>query len=183
MFCFSLWVGFDALNNSGPRSILFSEGKNVVCLRSTHSHCCRVQALSPVWLFVIPWAAACQVSLSFTVSQNLFRLMSIESVMLSNHFILCRPLLLLPSIFSSIRVFYSESAFHIRWPKYWSFSFSISPSSEHSGLIFFRTDWFDLLSVQGTPETLLQYHSLKASILQHSAFFMVVILDKPKCNF
>ena len=127
MFCFSLWVGFDALNNSGPRSILFSEGKNVVCLRSTHSHCCRVQALSPVWLFVIPWAAACQVSLSFTVSQNLFRLMSIESVMLSNHFILCRPLLLLPSIFSSIRVFYSESAFHIRWPKYWNFSFSISP--------------------------------------------------------
>ena len=125
MFCFSLWVGFDALNNSGPRSILFSEGKNVVCLRSTHSHCCRVQALSPVWLFVIPWAAACQVSLSFTVSQNLFRLMSIESVMLSNHFILCRPLLLLPSIFSSIRVFYSESAFHIRWPKYWRFSFNI----------------------------------------------------------
>ena len=128
MFCFSLWVGFDALNNSGPRSILFSEGKNVVCLRSTHSHCCRVQALSPVWLFVIPWAAACQVSLSFTVSQNLFRLMSIESVMLSNHFILCRPLLLLPSIFSSIRVFSNVSPLHIRWPKNRSFSFSISPS-------------------------------------------------------
>ena len=123
MFCFSLWVGFDALNNSGPRSILFSEGRNVVCL-SLHSHCCHVQSLSPVWLFVIPWAAACQVSLSFTVSQNLFTLMSIESVMLSSHFILCRPLLLLPSVFPSIRVFYSESAFHIRLPKYWSFSIS-----------------------------------------------------------
>ena len=159
MFCFSLWVGFDALNNSGPRSILFSEGKNVVCLRSTHSHCCRVQALSPVWLFVIPWAAACQVSLSFTVSQNLFRLMSIESVMLSNHFILCRPLLLLPSIFSSIRVFSNQSFLCIRWPRYWSFSFSISPSNECSGLISFTMGWLDLLAVQGTVKSLLQHHS------------------------
>ena len=99
--------------------------------------------------------------------------MSIESVMPSNHLILCRPLLLLPSIFPSIRIFFSESALHIRWPKYWSFSFNISPSKEYSGLISFRIDWFDLLPVQGTLRSLLQHHSSKASILQHSAFFMV----------
>ena len=115
----------------------------------------------------------CQASLSFTISQSLLKLMSMESVMPSNHLILCCPLLLLPLIFPSIRVFSRELALHIRWPKYWSFSFSIIPSNEHSGLISFRMDWFDLLAVQGTLKSLLQHHSLKASIFQHSAFFMV----------
>ena len=109
-----------------------------------------VQSLSHVQLFATPWTAACQPSLPFIVSQSLLKLMSIELVMLSNHLILCRPLLLLPSIFPSIRVFSNESALCIRWPKYWSFSFSSSPSNEYSGLISFRIDWFDLLEVQGT---------------------------------
>ena len=118
------------------------------------------------------WTEACQASLSFTNSQkNLLKLMSIESVMPYNHLILCHPLLLLSSIFPSIRVFSNESVLHIRWPKYWSFS--ISPSNEHSGLIPFRTDWFDLLEVQGTLKSLLQHHSSKASIIWHSALFMV----------
>ena len=116
-----------------------------------------VQSLSRVWLFVTPWTAACQVSLSFTISLSFLQLMSIESVMPSNHLILCDPLLLSPSIFPSIRAFSSESALHIRWPEYWSFSFSISPSKEHSGLISFRIDWFDLLAVQGTLKRLLQH--------------------------
>ena len=103
-----------------------------------------VQSLSHVWLFVTPWTAACQASMSFTISQSLLKLMSIESVMASNHLIFCRPILLLPSIFPSVRVFFSESPLCIRWPKYWSFSFSISPSSEYSGLISFRMDWLDL---------------------------------------
>ena len=120
-----------------------------------------------------PWTAAHQASLSFTNSGSLLRLMSIESVMPSSHLILCRPLLFLPSIFPSIGVFSNESVVCIRWPKYWSFSFSISPSNEYSGLISFRMDWFDLLAVQGTLKSLLQHHSLKAPILQHSAFFMV----------
>ena len=120
-----------------------------------------------------PWTAACQASLSTTNSRSLLKLMSIDSVIPSNHPILHHPLLLLPSIFPSIRVFSSESARHIRWPKYWSFSFSISPSNEYSGLISFRIAWFDLLAVQGTFKSLLQYHSSKASILQCSAFFMV----------
>ena len=120
-----------------------------------------------------PWTAAHQASLSFTISWSLLRFMSIESVMPSNHRILCHPLLLLPSIFPSIRVFSNDSALLIRWPKYWSFSFSISPSNEYSGLISFRIDWFDLLAVQGTLKSLLQHHILKASILQHSAFFTV----------
>ena len=111
-------------------------------------------------------------SLSITNSRSSLKLMSIESVMPSNHLILCRPLLLLPSIFPSIRVFPSESVLHIRWPKYWSFSFSISPSNEYSGLITFRMDWLDLLAVQGTRKSLLQHHSSKASILQCSAFFI-----------
>ena len=111
-------------------------------------------------------------SLFFTISQSLLKLMSIESVMPSNHLVLCRPLLL-PSIFPSIRVFSNESALRISWPKHWSFSFSISPCIEHLGLISFRMDWLDLLAVQGTLKSLLQYHSFKASILQHSAFFMV----------
>ena len=120
-----------------------------------------------------PWTAAGQASLSITNSWSLLKLMSIESVMPSNHLILCPPLLLLPSIFSSIRVFSNESLLHIRWPNYWSFSFSISPSNEYSGLISFRMDWLDLLAVQGTLKSLLQHHSSKASILQHSAFFIV----------
>ena len=127
------------------------------------------------------WTAASQASLSFTISQSLLKLMSIESVMPSNHLILCCPLLLPPSIFSSIRVFSNESVLHIRWPKYWSFSFSISPSNEYSGLISFRIDWFDLLAVQGTPKSLLQYHGSKASILQCSAFFKVQ-LSHPHMN-
>ena len=119
-----------------------------------------VQSLSRVLLFVIPWTAAHQASLSFTVSWNLLKLMSIELVMPFNHLILCRPLLLLPSVFPSIRVFSNESVLHIRWPKYWSFSFSISPSNEYSGLISFRMDWFDLLAVQRTLKSLLQEDSL-----------------------
>ena len=132
-----------------------------------------VQSLSHVWFFVTPWTAACQASLSITNSQSLLKLMSIESVMPSNHLILCRPLLLLPSVFPSIRVFSSESVLHIRWPKYWSFSFSISSSNEHSGLSSFRMNWLDLLAVQGTLKSLFQHHSSKASILQCSAFFIV----------
>ena len=120
-----------------------------------------------------PWTAARQVSLLFTISQSLLRLMFIESVMPSNHLILCHPLLLLPSIFPSIRVFSNELALCIRWPKYWNFSFSISPSSEYPGLISFRINWFDLLVVQGTLKSLLQHHSSKASIFQCSAFFIV----------
>ena len=116
-----------------------------------------------------PWTAACQASLSITNSQSLLKLMSIESVMPFNHLICC-PLVLLPSIFPSIRVFSNESVLCIRWSKYWSFSFSISPSNEHSGLISFRMDWLDLLAVQGTLESLLQHHNSKASIIWHSAF-------------
>ena len=133
-----------------------------------------VQLLSHVWLFVTPWTAACQASLSFTTSWSLLKLMSIESVMASNHFILCHPLLL-PSIFPSIRVFSSESDLRIRWPKHWSFSFSfsVSPSNEYSGLISFRTDWFGLLAIQGTLKSLLQHHSSKVSILRCLVFFLV----------
>ena len=132
-----------------------------------------VQLLSLVWLFSTPWTAARQASLSFTISRSLLKLKSIESVMPSNHLIFCCPLLLLPSIFPSIRVFSNESALHIRWRKYWSFSFSISPFNGYSRLISFRIDWFNLLSVQGTLKSLLQHHSSKTPVLQHSAFFMV----------
>ena len=132
-----------------------------------------VQLLSHVLLFATPWTAAHEASLSFTISQNLPKLMSIESVMPSNHLVLCCPLLLPPLIFPRIKVFSSESVFCIRWPKYWSFSFSISLSNEYSGLISFRTDWFDLLAVQGTLKSLLQHHSSKASVPWCSAFFMV----------
>ena len=120
-----------------------------------------------------PWTTAHQASLSITNSWSLFKPMSIESVIPSNHLILCHPLLLLPSIFPSIRVFSNESALRIRWPKYWSFSISISPSNEYSGLISFRMDWLDLLAAQGTLKSLLQHHSSKASIFHHSAFFTV----------
>ena len=132
-----------------------------------------VQLLSHVQLFVTPWTTARQASLSITNSRSSPRLTSIKSVMPSSHLILCCPLLLPPSIFPSIRIFSNESILHIRWPKYWSFSFSISPSNEYSGLISFRSDWLDLLAVQGTLKSLLQHHSLKASILWHSAFFIV----------
>ena len=132
-----------------------------------------VQSLSPVQLFETSWTAAHQASLSLTNSRSLLKLMSIESVMPSNHLILCHPLLFVPSIFPSIRVFSSELILHIRWPKYWSFSFSISPSNEYSELISFRMDCLDLLAVQGTLKSLLQHHSSKAPILQCSAFFKV----------
>ena len=132
-----------------------------------------VQSLSRVRLFVTPCTAARQASLSITNSQSLPKLMSIELVMPSNHLILCHPPLLLSSVLPSIRVFPNESALCIRWPKYWSFSFNISPSNEHSGLISFRMDWLDLLAVQGTLKSLLQHHSSKASVLQCSAFFKV----------
>ena len=144
-------------------------------MRSILDICCCYSVFNHVRLFMTPWIAVLQASLSFTISQNLLKLMSTESVVPSNHFTLCHPLLLLPSIFSSIRVFSNESALCIRWPEYWSFcfSFSISPSNGHSGLISFRIDWFDLLAVQETLNSLFQYHSSKASILQCSAIFVV----------
>ena len=132
-----------------------------------------VQSPSRVQLFVTPWTTARQASLSITNSRSLLQFVSIESVMPSNHLILCHPLLLLPSIFPSIRVFSNESVLCIKWPKYWSFSFNISPSKEHPGLISFRMDWLDLLIVQGTLKSLLQHHNSKASILLRSAFFTV----------
>ena len=132
-----------------------------------------VQSLSHVQLFATPWTTACQASLSITNSQSSLKLTSIESVMPSSHLIICRPFLLLSAIFPSIRVFSKELFLCIRWPKYWSFSFNISPSNEHPGLIYFRMDWLDLLAVQGTLKSLLQHHSSKASILQSSAFFIV----------
>ena len=132
-----------------------------------------VQSLSNVWLFVTPWTEAHQDSLSITNSQSFLKLMSIKLLMPSNHLILCHPFLLPPSIFRNIRIFSNESALHIRWPKYWSFSFNISPSNEHSGLISFGIDWLDLLAVQGTLKSLLQHHSSKPSILRCSAFFTV----------
>ena len=132
-----------------------------------------VQSLSCVWLFATPRIAACQASLSITNSRSLLKLMSIESVMPSSHLILCRSLLLLPPIPLSIRVFPNKSTLQMRCPEYWSFSFSISPSNEHPGLISFRMDWLDLLAVQGTLKSLVQHHSSKASIFWHSAFFTV----------
>ena len=134
-----------------------------------------VQSLSPIWLFATPWTAACQASLTSTISRHLLKFMSIELMRPSNHLFLCHPLLLLPSIFPSIRVFSNESVLRIRWPKDWSSSFNISPSSEHPGRIF-RMDWLDLPAVQGTLKSLLQHHSSKASILRCSAFFTVQLL-------
>jgi len=129
--------------------------------------------LSRVWVFATPWTPACQASLSIINSRSLLKLMSITLVMPSNHLIICRPLLIPPSIIPSIRVFSNELVLHIRWPKYWSFGFNISPSNEYSGLISFRMDWLDLLAVQGTLKSLLQHHSSKASIHWQSAFFIV----------
>ena len=146
---------------------------------------CRINALdqsSVVSDSATPQTAACQASLSITDSQSLLKLMSIESVMPFNHFILCHPLILLPSIFPSIRVFSNESVLCIRWPKYWSFSFSISPSNEYSGLISFRMDWLDLLTVQGTFKSLLQHHSSKASIPWHSSSSSVAQSCPTLCN-
>ena len=132
-----------------------------------------VQLLSCVWLFATPWTAAHLASLSFTISRSLLKLMSIESVMPYNHLVLCHPLLLLPSVFPSSRAFSNELTLWIRWLKYWSFSFSISPSNEYSGLTSIRMDWFALLAVQGTLKSLLQHHNLKTSVLRHSVFLMV----------
>ena len=145
-----------------------SSNKQVICVLFSS-----VQSLSHVQLFATPWTAAHQASLSFTISQSLLKLMSIESVLTSNHLILWCPLLLLPSIFPSIRVFSSELGLHIRWSKYWSFSFSISPSSEYSGLLSFRIDSFDLFAIQGALKSLLQHHNSKTSVLWCSAFIMV----------
>ena len=145
-------------------------------IRAVYCHCASVSSVQPfshVRLFVTPWTAALQAPLSITNTQSLLKLMSIESVMPSNHLILCHSLLLLPSIFPSIRVFSNKSVLHIRWPKYWSFSFSISPSNEYSGLISFRRDWLDIPAVQETLKSLLQHHSSKASILRHSDSFLV----------
>ena len=136
-------------------------------------HSCRGCSLPRIQVFATPWTAARRASLSSTISRSLFKFMSVELVMPANHLTLCRPLLLLPSIFLSISVFSNESALHIRWRKYWSFSFSISPFNGYSRLISFRIDWFNLLSVQGTLKSLLQHHSSKTPVLQHSAFFMV----------
>ena len=147
--------------------ISFTQGKHAAL------NVLSVQLLSRVQFFVTPWTAERQASLSITNSRSLLNLMSIESVMPSNHLILCRPPLLLPSVFPSIRDSSNESVFHIRWPKYWSFSFSISPSNEYPELISFRMDWLDLFAVRGTLKSLLQHHSSKASILQRSAFFTV----------
>ena len=141
------------------------------CRKASHQFS-SVQSLSHVQLFATPWTAACQASLSITNSRSLLKLTSIEQLMPSSHLILCCPLFLSPSIFPSIRVFSNESALHIRSPKYWSFSFNISSSSDYSGLISFRMDWLDLLAVQGTLKSLLQHHSSKASILRCLAFFL-----------
>ena len=143
------------------------------CPWELKAFCCCCSVLNCVQLFVTPWIAARQASLSFTIFQSLLKLMSIELVMPSNHLILSHPLLLLPSIVPSIRVFSNELALHMRWPDYWCFSFSISPSNEYSGLISFWINWFDLLAVQGTLRSLIHYHNLKVLVLWHSSFFMV----------
>ena len=149
---------------------------NVIEVKMRQCSLSSVQSFSHVRLFATPWTAACQASLSITNSQSLPKPMSIKSVRPSSHLILCHHLFLLPSIPPTIRVFSNESALCIRWPKNWSFRFNISPSNEHPGLISFRMDWLDLLAVQGTLKSLLQYHSSKASILRHSALFIVQLL-------
>ena len=167
-------------NNTFPGSFYWehiwkknSYWKRGTFLKTITSQFSSVQSLSRLRLFATPWITARQASLSITNSWSLLKLMSTESVMPSSHLILCLPLLLLPPIPPSIRVFSNESTLHMRWPKYWSFSFSISPSNEYPGLIPFRMDWLDLLAVQGTLKSLLQHHSSKASIFRRSAFFTV----------
>ena len=158
--------------NLAFRAIYFPGiGHQLCCCK--HLYLSSVQSLSHVPFFATPWTATLQASLSITNSQSLLKLMSIELVVPSNHLILCHPLLLLPSLFPNIRVFSSGSVSLIRWPKYWSFSFSLSPSSEYSELISFRIDWFDLPAVQGTLKSLLQHHSSKEAVFWHSAFFIV----------
>ena len=159
-----LWKA--SLSNRKRRYFLYpcEDFPHIKCIQNVSHKLVVVRLLSCVWLFATPWTAPCQSTLSFTISWSLLKLMSIEWVMLPNHLILCCPLLLLPSISSSIRVFPNESALQIRWPKYWSFSFSISPSNEYSTLISFRIDWFDLLVIQGTLKGLLQHHNSKASM-------------------
>ena len=161
-------------------TVKFHEGPSPVCEIRVTQFCVTqfssVQSLSHAQLLVTLLTAACQASLSITNSQTILKLVSIESVMLSNHLILCSPLLLLPSIFPSIRVFSNESVLHIRWPKYWSFSFSIRLSNEHPGLISFRMGWLDFFAVQRILKSLLQHHSSKASILQCSPFFLFIYL-------
>ena len=164
---YDLWLSINFLKLFGLVETVWIVLENSLMLISS------VQSLSCVWLFVTPWIAARQASLSISNSWSSLRLTSIESVMPSSHLILGHPLLLLPSIPPSIRVFSNESTFHMRWPKYWSFSLSISPYNEHPGLISFRMDWLDLLAVQGTLKSLLQHHISNASILRHSAFFTV----------
>ena len=162
--------------STGSKASLLCSEIQIVCLFywvCTLVHIPVVQLTSLSWLLETPLTAALQASLSLIISWSLTKFMSIDLVMLSNHLILYRPLLLLPSIVPSIRVFSNESVVCIRWPKYWSFSFSISPSNEYSGLISFRMDWLDLLAVQGTLKSLLQHHGSKASILQCSVFFML----------
>ena len=154
-----------------PFPIHFQSTWSKVCILDPQSVGAVVQPLRHVQLFATPWTLAYQASLSFTISRSFLKLMSIESVMPSNHLIFCSSFPLLPLIFPSIRVFSNESALHIKWPKYWSFSFSISPSKEYSGLISFRIDWFDFLAVQGILKSLLQHHNSKASIIQCSALY------------
>ena len=176
-----LWMNNGGLSNLSMVLEWVSGGsriQNCIALGSRahtfiHNTTSSIQSLSHVWFFVIQWTAARQASLSITNSQSLLKLTSMESVMPSNRLILCHPLLFLPSVFPSIRVFSNESALRIRWPKYWSFSFSIIPSKEHPGLISFRMDWLDHLAVQGTLKSFLQHHSSKASVLQCSTFFTV----------
>ena len=165
----------DITADQGPYSQIYGFSRDHVWMcELDHKECCQsIQLLSCVQLFATPWTAAHQASLSITNSWSLLKIMSIESVMPSNHLILCHPLLLLPSIFPSIRVYSKESVLYIRWPKNWSFSFSINPSNEYSGLISFKMAWLDLLAVQGTLKSLLQHRSSKASILWCSAFFIV----------
>ena len=165
MAWYHLWFQASTVGLGIPGRVLCRE-----LLGGAPTTCCSVSKC--VWLFVTPWSAVCQASLSLTISQSLPKFMSIDSVMPSNHLMLCHPLLL-PSIFPSIRVISNELVVCIWWPKYWSFNFSIRHSNKYSGLISFRIDWFDLLAVQGTLKSLLQHHSLKGSVLWHSAFFMV----------
>ena len=177
----TFWFCSSSILNSFPASSRGHRGKPLISFAQHNASDCNfcikqfssVQSLRCVQLFATPWTAAHQASLSITNSQSLLKLMFIELVMPSNHLILCHPLLLPPSIFASISVFSSESVFLTRWPKNWSFSFSISPSNVGSGLIFFRMDWLDLLAAQVILKSLLQHHSSKASILWCSAFFIV----------
>jgi len=176
LHCFSIcFVPFSKHSVLGMWISYFTShlGHSIVFYLLFNFHSLLLLSRCHVRLFATPWTAISQASLSITISQSLLKLMSIELVMPSSHLIFCHPLILLPSIFPSIRGFSKELALHIRWPKYWSFCFSISPSNEYSGLLSFRIDWFDLLAVQGTLKTLLQHHGLKASILWHSVFFMV----------